>query len=431
MFLLPLKIEIMKITILSSSFGGGGISSYAHELIKCLSQKHHISIVLGDDTVCPVDTDLASVYYSDNDNLSVENAKSIINLINIKIKPDIVINSRSTIFPLIVPYFDNSIKIISVSHSLKYVEADIAGYNSKYVDTIIALSGYGKTYLVNRFGKSLSGKVKVIPNSVETIPNSDTICKNKMESDIISIVFPGGTNSPKAPEIVSAVVSELLETQLKFKFYWLGNTTCPLGCLSVIKDIKELFSKNDDRLEITGLISRDSATKLITEANILLLPSRREGSSISLLESIRCGTIPIVADYLNSNREVIDEYNCGFVIDHNDINGFVDRISDIVINHEQYANLHLKLKNDFEQYFSFKQWSERMNAVMESMDMKHKKRKEIFMPSQYRCDRFVQKYLHKFDYYLSLVQESLPTCISLSLQYMKRKKNKKTNNKKT
>lgn len=413
----------MHILLLSSTFGGGGISSYAHELINCLYRKHDITIILGDDSTSRIDKKKAKVIYVDNDDLSISNASKLVCLINNQLKPDVVINSRSTIFPLIVPYLNNNIKAISISHSLKYVEADIAGFNSKYVDTVIALSKYGQRNLEKTYKKTKK-KIVVVPNSVQKLNDSHSICKKKQDSKCISIVFPGGTNAPKTPEIVAQIVRKLLLTDLNFKFYWMGNTICPLSRISFLKDIRQLFDK-DSRLIITGLISRQEATSYMTNANILLLPSRREGSSVSLLEAVRGGTIPIVADYNNSNKEVIEEFNCGYFVNHNDIDGFVYRISDVIRDNDSYATMYEKAIYDFENYMSYDIWLKSMSSITESKQLNHSARKRNFSKLLFKRDRILQSLVHKYHYYLSLLQESVPTAFSLSVLYFKHKYLKK------
>ena len=410
----------MHILLLSSAFGGGGISSYAHELINCMHGKHDITIILGDDRVSRVDTQKAKVIYIDNDDLSISNVLKVLYQINHILKPNVVINSRSTIFPLIVPYLNNNIKVISVSHSLKYVEADIAGFNGKYADTVIALSRYGQKYLEKTYKNIEKKNIVVVPNSVQKLNDSYSICKKKQNCECISIVFPGGTNAPKTPEIVALVVKKLLLTNLNFRFYWMGNTICPLSRISYLKDIRQLFNK-DPRLIITGLISRQEATTYMTNANILLLPSRREGSSVSLLEAIRSGTIPIVADYNNSNKEVIEQYNCGYLVGHNDIDGFINRITDIIEHNDTYADKYEKAIHDFENYMSFDQWISSMSSIIESKQLNHSTRKRNFSKLLYKRDRTLQSLIHRYHYCLSLLQESVPTAFNFSVLYLKHK----------
>ena len=410
----------MKITIMSSKFGGGGISAYAHELIKCFSEHHELSIVLGDDSVNRIKDSNVMVYYFDNADLSVENAETILTLINEEIQPELIIGSQSRILPLIAPFIKDSIKIITVSHSLKYVEADIAGYNSQYYDSVVALSEYGKQHLIHRFGHHSKGKVVVIPNSVASVEDIESICRDKENNSKISIVYPGGTNPPKTPEIVVRTILELIKSDLDFDFYWLGNTNCPIRQLSFVKDVRELIN-DDSRIHIMGFIPRNDALSIIEKANIMLLPSRREGSSVSLLEAMCRGTIPIVADYNNANKEVVVDGENGFIIKHEDKKRYAEKIANIINNPSKYSELYYKTYHSFQENYSYQVWLSKMGELINSINNNHKRRGMAFDRNLFERLRFKQQILHKYDYYLMLLQESVPTSFALSMMYINKR----------
>lgn len=45
----------MKVLLVTSSFRGGGITSYAHEVVNCFSNGNDMSVIIGDDTQLPFD----------------------------------------------------------------------------------------------------------------------------------------------------------------------------------------------------------------------------------------------------------------------------------------------------------------------------------------------------------------------------------------
>ena len=101
--------------------------------------------------------------------MSVQNAKKIFTLVHEEIRPDVVINSNAQIITLIAPYLSKDIKIITVAHSLKYQEADVAAFNHSFVDGIVALSKSGKTYLQKRFHIKDGEKIKGVKTVVEEV----------------------------------------------------------------------------------------------------------------------------------------------------------------------------------------------------------------------------------------------------------------------
>lgn len=161
----------MNILFVSSSFHGGGISAYALEVINCFKAVHNISVIIGDDSRSPLTG--VKVYHYETKNTSFDNACKILNLIVNDIKPDVIINSFGVVIPLIIPYLPDSIKVISVSHSLRYNEADVAGINAKYADHVIALSNYNAKYLKKTFHID-DHKISVLYNCVEDELKADT-----------------------------------------------------------------------------------------------------------------------------------------------------------------------------------------------------------------------------------------------------------------
>ena len=113
---------------------------------------------------------------------------------------------------LVTPYVDNDIKIISVSHSLRYNEADTAGLNSKYIDNIIALSHFNKEYLSRQFHVNREDKVQVIYNFVNELQNQSKILTDKINNHVIRIVYAGGTSAAKTPELIYIVATKILNS---------------------------------------------------------------------------------------------------------------------------------------------------------------------------------------------------------------------------
>ena len=97
------SILITKVLLANSPFGGGGITTYATQLIACLSEDTELSVVVAHDNKAPIKNDRVKVYYYDTQELSVRNAKFFIKFINEEIKPDVVIASAARIIPVIAP----------------------------------------------------------------------------------------------------------------------------------------------------------------------------------------------------------------------------------------------------------------------------------------------------------------------------------------
>lgn len=369
----------MKILLASSSFKGGGISSYAHEVINNYFKGNDFYIIVGNDANMPITNSSVKVFHYECEDISFLNLKSILKFINDEIKPDLILSNNASAITLLAPYFNDDIRIITLSHSLKYIEADKSAFNQKYIDKIIAASSqYNKAYLHKKFRIKDIQKIDVLYNFVEEYPNASLLREQKKRGkEEIMLLFPGGGHPSKSPDIVLNVLRKLLKTNLSFKFYWTGSTYIFLSRFFPffrLKDIKDLLPK-DKRLIFTGrLPKRQDIINLYAKSNIFFTPSRREGCPISLIEAMRVGTISIVADYQNGNKEIIRNCYNGFVINHKCIDEFVKTITNIINNHEDYIYIYDNSYKTYKEILSYPVWKSKMDNIVYNPVLNHVKR---------------------------------------------------------
>lgn len=408
----------MKILFVSSSFHGGGISAYALEVINCFKAEHDISVIIGDDSRSPLTG--VKVYHYETKNTSFDNACKILNLIVNDIKPDVIINSFGIVIPLIIPYLPDNIKVISVSHSLRYNEADVAGINAKYADHVIALSNYNAQYLKKTFHIE-SSKISVLYNCVEDVLKADTSSiEQKKKNTPLNIVYVGGTTAAKSPEIVFHVMKELSKTEASFKFYFMGVKTPTLSKVQPFKSLSDLYSF-DSRFVFTGRIPREEAMKIMREANIFLIPSRREGCPMALLEAMRYGTIVITSDFHNACSEMITNDENGLVIPHNKLSAFKDTILDIVNNHEKYYNLYNNCYHSYLNNYSVPVWQSRMNEIINHSVLTHKKRKSKIEKMSYMLDLMRMRFRFRYNKLHIFFNEELRAARYFAKEYYRNK----------
>lgn len=408
----------MKILFATSSFSGGGITTYAHEVINNYALSHDVSVLVGDDSKAPIINEKIKVYKVDCGNVSVQNAKKILTLIHEVICPDVIINSNAQIITLISPYIRADIKIVTVAHSLKYQEADVAAFNHSFVDGIVALSKSGKTYLQKRFHIKDGEKIKVIYNFVSRLPDASQIRMQKKRMEPLTIVYPGGTAAAKSPEIVLKVMKRLCQTSLDFTFYWLGIMTPTLKKIQPFHSIKELVPL-DSRIKFVGKIAHEEAVQLIANANILFSPSRREGCPIALLEAMRVGCIALVADYDNANKEIVQDGYNGFVVRHQDVDKMAEAISKVVQHHNDYKDIYDNSYESYQKGFSYEVWKTHMDQLLNSIKRRNYNRYTKFCVVHYLYKRMLFQMCLKFDVVHSLLFEYLQSAKGMFVEYLK------------
>lgn len=406
----------MNIVFATSSFHGGGITSYALEFIKNYSQEAIISVIVGDDSYSPINVKGVNVYRIEGLDISFSNAKKALSLINDTLKPDILINSNSYLIGLLIPYLSDSIKVITISHSLKYIEADIAAFQQKYIDHIVALSTYNKSYLDCKFRIKDSQKVNVIYNFVADGEDVSNIINRKKLTNIPVIIYMGGSIGAKNPELVFRIVKKLLNTDEAFKFYWLGADTPPLQKIQPFKSIAELLP-TDDRVVFTHRIPREEAMKISSTANIILIPSRREGCPMALLEAMRYGVITITSDYKNACRElVVDDYN-GWVLPHNSIDSFTECLSKVINTLHSYDYMYDNSLSLFNKKLSYSAWKNSMDSLIYSPSNSHKPRLKSFSRWRFYFDKCIFRFVNLHNQVDKMIKETVPSALSFLVYY--------------
>ena len=351
----------MKILLATSkaSLTFGGIATYNYELQKILGRNHQLYLMT-DSEEYDIPGYVQTISLNGKKKFSYKEARDIVERINSR-HFDLIINSRSSLMPIIAPFVNAP--IISVSHYVNGFQADNAGYNSKYQSNIVALSYWGKKYLDKKFSIDDPEKVKVIYNFVAE--NTKPFNEEKLNSNCPIIVFPGGTSRHKGFDMVMIAVYKLLKTNLPFKFYWLGNETLPVKELSLLRFHRiSQFFKNDERVIITGQIPRDKAEELIGSANIFLLPSRGEGCPMSLLEAMREGCIPVISDAKHGSLELIEKLGCGEIVKNCSGTSLFYRLKHIIEDIDNYQDCYKKTYKFSRTVVSQVVWVQQMNSLI-------------------------------------------------------------------
>lgn len=369
--------------------GKGGVASYARDFVDAFSSEYDIAIVTGDDGK----DDQRKVYKCSSSDFSEANARKLLDIIE-ENAPEIVINSNFALLAMVTPFLPDNIKVVTVSHFVNGLLMLVAAFNGEYADAIISLSSYGKENILNEFKLIDASKISVVYNFM---PPFDGMRVDKKSRKMLKIVYPGGSTIAKSSEVVCKAVKKLLKTSLKFELYWLGNTGLPNAGLTFLptKTIQDCLPK-DSRIVHMGSVPREESKKIIADANIFLLPSRGEGFPITLIEAMRNSCIPIVSDAKHGSLDAISNGQNGFIVPQGDADVIFERISDIIMHHENYGSIYDQSYDYYLHYLTDSVWKKRMSDILSVMP-NHNKRKDRFDISLYR--KSVKEYQHKMKCY--------------------------------
>lgn len=351
----------MKILLATSRVArkGTGVPTYNYELQQCLCDNCELYLLV-DAYEHDVDG-YVKTYSTFGHNVNdYDYCHRLVNRIN-EAGYDCIINSASSFIPAIAPFIKSA--IVSVSHFVDGKLAIKAGYNAQYQSGIVALSEYGRDFLIQKFRIKDTAMVRSIYNAVAA-PIS--LNEAKIHQSPLKIVYPGGTSVQKSVDVVQRLVYRLLRSNLDFEFYWLGATTLPsakLSCLG-LKDTRQLF-RSDKRLKIMGFVPREEAMKIFAEANVFLLPSRGEGCPMTLLEAMREGCISIVSDAHHGSREIIEQSQSGFITRQGNSKDIFEAIVEIIAHRSEYDGYYTRGQEYVTRELSHSKWTKEMLALID------------------------------------------------------------------
>jgi glycosyltransferase involved in cell wall biosynthesis len=185
-------------------------------------------------------------------------------------------------------------------------------------------------------------------NNVEVISNPSSItsrfnsCPSIKEDGEVKILFMGFLMKSKGIFDLIDVAESLKELNTKF-------VVCGKG-EEERKFLKEVSSRSlDNRIDFLGWVSGERKIETYEDADILFLPSYREGIPMVILEAISFG-IPIVSTNISGILDVVDDGREGFLLQPGDIQGFAQRLEDLIRNAELRSEL---AKNSLERSKEF------------------------------------------------------------------------------
>lgn len=369
--------------------GKGGVASYARDFVDAFSSEYDIVIVTGDDGK----DDQRKVYKCSPADFSEANARKLLDIIE-ETAPGIVVNSDFALLAMVTPFLPDNAKVVTVSHFMNGPLLWNASFNGDYADSIISLSSYGKENIFNEFKQIDPSKIAVVYNFM---PPFGGVKDDKKGRKVLKIVYPGGSTIAKSSEVVCKAIKKLLKTSLEFELYWLGNIRLANAGLNFLptKTIQDCLPE-DSRIVHIGSVPRDESKKIIADANVFLLPSRGEGFPITLIEAMRNSCIPIVSDAKHGSLDAISNGQNGFIVPQGDADAIFERLSDIIMHHENYGPIYDKSYAYYLQNLTDSVWRKRMTDILSVMP-NHKKRKDRFDMSLYR--RSVNEYKQKMKCY--------------------------------
>lgn len=119
-----------------------------------------------------------------------------------------------------------------------------------------------------------------------------------------------------------------------------------------------------DQVRLLGF--RQDAPELLRAADVLLLPSKREGLPLTILEA-QASKTPVIASPTAGIPEVIDDGETGYLVPADDWNGYADRIQRLITSAQVYGGIADRAYSRILKEHTFTTYAERICALYDSL----------------------------------------------------------------
>lgn len=224
--------------------------------------------------------------------------------------------------------------------------------NLHETEGVVFLTQEQKNDIVAQFGNL--EKVHVIPHHAEKIKVND---KNRDSKTVVYLGrFEPGKNQAHAIMAFNRVAKDVPDAKLDL-----------YGRGSEEEILKKLIKENnlENNVFIKGFTN--NSYKVFQNSALSLMPSDREGMSLSALESMASGCPIISYDFKYTPKDIIENGINGVIVPHGDINALADNIIDLLTNDEKRQSMSREAKKITEKFSEerlIREWNELFEEVM-------------------------------------------------------------------
>lgn len=154
----------------------------------------------------------------------------------------------------------------------------------------------------------------------------------------IKVGVVGRISLQKAPRVFADIAGQIIKKRKDVEFIWIGG--------GEQEDVEMLEIAGVD---VTGMLDREDALKLIPSLDIYFQTSVYEGLSLALLEAQASG-IPAVVTKIPGNDEVVQHGETGYVVGAND--KLVEYLEELIASKDKRILMGEKARNHTEEHFS-------------------------------------------------------------------------------
>jgi len=221
-------------------------------------------------------------------------------------------------------------------------------------DYIITISQSTKNELISAFNYP-SSKISIAYPGIDKkfkpgVKSKDLIKKYQLKNKIV-LLFLGGLKARKNPNFLLNVLQKLNNPNLILIFAGTG---------LLFNQLKQKTKNQglEKQVIFTGFIKEKDKVKYYQLADILLLPSLKEGFGMTITEAGACAVPAVGADNY-SIKEIIQDEKTGFLAKLNNVDDWVDKLNQLIKSPSLRQKMGQVAQKHVRQKFS---WEENINT---------------------------------------------------------------------
>ena len=233
-------------------------------------------------------------------------------------------------------YRKNGCKVIYTAHGLQFypkkdwmIYYPVEKWLSRYTDAIIAINLEDYDLVSKRFHNA---KTNYIPGvGVDLSGFCNTVVDRKQKRKGLGVgeqdfwlLSVGEINDNKNHKIVINAIGRMNDPRIKYYIAGEGPLT-----ETITKLIDDLGL--DNQIKLLG--QRTDVKELLKCADAFVHPSKREGLSLALMESM-AGGLPVICSKIRGNVDLIDNNQGGFLCKVNSVDDYADAITKLMNDKE-------------------------------------------------------------------------------------------------
>lgn len=255
---------------------------------------------------------------------------------------------------------NQNLKIIDTIHNTSddgYLK--ISADNDKFIDKHVVVSKTIKNQLIDKYNINYN-KIGLIYNGIDINKfNPDNFDKQKCCQDLNIpnnkkiITFIGRFSQEKNPDVFVKIAQEMSDEDSLF-FIMAGE-----GIIfdKIKKQIKKAKLKN---ILLLGNINK--VAELLKVSKVLINTSSMEGLSITILEAMSMG-VPVIANNINGNAELIENNHNGYLIDNNNPDDFKQKIEILFNDKNNYSKRQQYCREFINKKFTIEKMVEKYDSL--------------------------------------------------------------------